>query len=92
MTKFTVVLAPEARGGFSAICPALPGCISEGDSRTDALANIREAIILCLEVRKREGHPSPVETRRLSPKRFEPASKTAPQTVCHLRLKPRSWT
>jgi len=60
--KFTVVLAPEAGGGFSAICPALPGCISEGDSREDTLANIRDAIVLCLEVRKQEGHPGPVET------------------------------
>ena len=63
--KFTVVLAPEERGGFSAICPALTGCISEGDSREDALANIREAIVLCLEVRKQEGHPGPVETPEL---------------------------
>jgi predicted RNase H-like HicB family nuclease len=60
--KFTVILAPEAGGGFSAVCPALPGCISEGDSREDTLANIREAILLCLEVRKEQGQPNPVET------------------------------
>jgi len=63
--KFTVILAPEAAGGFSAICPALPGCVSEGDSREDALVNIREAIVLCLEVRKDQGHPTAVETPEL---------------------------
>ncbi len=64
--KFTVILAPETRGGFSApFARPCRGCISEGDSRTDTLANIREAIILCLEVRKQEGHPSPVETPEL---------------------------
>jgi predicted RNase H-like HicB family nuclease len=60
--KFTVVLAPEAEGGYSVVCPAIPGCVSEGDSLKDALANIREAILLCLEVRKDEGLPLPVET------------------------------
>lgn len=63
--KFTVILAPEAASGFSAICPALPGCISEGDNREETLANIREAIVLCLEVRKEQGHPIPVESPEL---------------------------
>ena len=60
--KFTVILAPEAEGGYSVVCPAIPGCVSQGDSLNEALANIREAILLCLEVRKDEGLPLPVET------------------------------
>ncbi len=60
--KFTVILAPEAEGGYSVICPAIPGCVSQGDSLKEALASIREAILLCLEVRRDEGLPLAVET------------------------------
>ena len=63
--KFTVVLAPEPNGGFSVICPSLPGCVSQGESLRDALDKIREAIQLCREVRKDEGVPVPVETADL---------------------------
>ena len=63
--KFTVVLSPEADGGYSVVCPAVPGCVSQGDSLDEALANIREAILLCLEVRKEEAQPLPVETPEL---------------------------
>ncbi len=44
-----VVLEPSEEGGFTALCPCLPGCISEGDTQQEALANIREAIELYLE-------------------------------------------
>ena len=47
--KLNVVLEPSDEGGFAAYVPSLPGCISEGDSREDALRNIREAIELYLE-------------------------------------------
>lgn len=47
--KLRVVLEPSDEGGFTAIVPALPGCISEGDTRDDALANIQEAIRLYLD-------------------------------------------
>jgi predicted RNase H-like HicB family nuclease len=47
--KLKVVLEPSEEGGFTAWVPALPGCISEGDSREEALANVREAIALYLE-------------------------------------------
>ena len=39
--------------------PALPGCISEGGNREEALKNIKEAIELYLEVLKEEGKPIP---------------------------------
>jgi len=44
-----VVLEPSEEGGFTALVPALPGCISEGDTREEALRNIEEAIRLYLE-------------------------------------------
>ena len=47
--KLRVSLEPSDEGGFTAIVPSLPGCISEGDTRDEALANIREAIELYLE-------------------------------------------
>jgi predicted RNase H-like HicB family nuclease len=47
--KVKVVLEPSEEGGFTAYVPSLPGCISEGNSREEALENIREAIELYLE-------------------------------------------
>lgn len=47
--KLKVVLEPSDEGGYTAYVPSLPGCISEGDTMEEALANIREAIDLYLE-------------------------------------------
>ncbi len=47
--RLRVILEPSEEGGYTATVPALPGCISEGDSVEDALVNIREAIELYLE-------------------------------------------
>lgn len=47
--KIHVVLEPSEDGGYTAVVPSLPGCISEGDTREEALKNIREAIELYLE-------------------------------------------
>jgi len=47
--RFRVVLEPSDEGGFTIYVPALPGCISEGDSEAEAMANIEEAIELYLE-------------------------------------------
>ncbi len=44
-----VVLTPGDDGWLVATCPVLPGCVSQGKTRAEALANIREAIELCLE-------------------------------------------
>jgi len=45
--KVRVVLKPqEQEGGYTVIVPSLPGCISEGDTREEALLNIKEAIKL----------------------------------------------
>lgn len=47
--KLKVILEASDEGGYTAYVPALPGCISEGDTREEALANIKEAIRLYLE-------------------------------------------
>ncbi len=47
--RVKVVLEPSDEGGFTVYVPALPGCISEGETIDQALANIREAIELYLE-------------------------------------------
>ena len=44
-----VILEPSEEGGFTVTVPALPGCISEGNSKDEAIANIKEAIELYLE-------------------------------------------
>lgn len=44
-----VILESSEEGGYTAFAPCLPGCISEGDTREDALENVREAIELYLE-------------------------------------------
>ncbi len=47
--KLRIVLEPRDEGGYTAYVPTLPGCISEGNSRDEALSNMREAIELYLE-------------------------------------------
>ena len=47
--KIKIILEPSEEGGYTAIVPSLPGCISEGETKEEALKNIREAIELYLE-------------------------------------------
>ena len=47
--KFNIVLEPSDEGGYTVYVPSLPGCISEGNTIEEAIANIREAIELYLE-------------------------------------------
>ncbi|VUT26544.1 MAG: hypothetical protein MASP_01566 [Candidatus Methanolliviera sp. GoM_asphalt] len=47
--KLTVVLEEEEEGGYTVYVPSLPGCISQGETREEALKNIKEAIELYLE-------------------------------------------
>ena len=50
MCTFKVVMEPCEEGGFVVSCPALPGCHSQGETEKEALENIKEAILGCLEV------------------------------------------
>jgi predicted RNase H-like HicB family nuclease len=59
--RYTVVLERESDGGYVASVPALPGCVSQGDTREDALANIREAIELYVDDCRAAGDPVPTE-------------------------------
>ncbi len=62
--KYVVVLTQDEDGFIVAECPSLPGCFSQGETKEEALANIREAIQLSLETREAEGLPThalPVE-------------------------------
>lgn len=54
-----VLLRPGEDGWLVAECPLIPGCISQGRTREEALANIREAIALCLESQDDEGWTIP---------------------------------
>ena len=47
--KLHVILKSSEEGGYTAIVPALPGCISEGDTKEETLKNIKEAVELYLE-------------------------------------------
>ncbi len=61
--KFVITLDRDEDGAWIAECPSIPGCISQGETREEAEANIREAIVGCLEVRAEQGMPLTVETR-----------------------------
>ena len=63
--KFLVTLDRDEDGIWVVQCPSIPGCVSQGKTKDEALANIKEAITLCLEVRAEQGLPLTIETRQL---------------------------
>ena len=62
--RYTVILEKEPDGGYVATVPAFPGCVSQGDSREEALTNIQEAADLYIEDCIASGDPVPVEAGR----------------------------
>ncbi len=46
-------------------CPAIPGCVSQGSTKEEAIENIKDAIRLCLQVRAEKGYPLTIETRQI---------------------------
>ena len=58
-SKLPVVLRTGEDGWVVAECPIIPGCITQGKDRNEALANIREAIAVCWETRAQEGWALP---------------------------------
>lgn len=62
---FKVVLEPDETGGYVVTCPSLSGCYSQGDTVDEALANIKEAIELCLEDMRAQGEEIPDPSRLL---------------------------
>ena len=63
--KLSVTLDRDEDGNWIVECPAIPGCVSQGDTKEQALANIREAIALCMEVRAEQGLPLTIETQQI---------------------------
>lgn len=63
--KFLVNLDRDETGMIVAECPAIPGCVSQGRTEPEALANIAEAIQACLESRSANGMPLTVAVREL---------------------------
>lgn len=63
--KFIVTIDRDEDGAWVVECPAIPGCVSQGGTKEEALANIKEAIELCLEVRAESGLPLTIETRQV---------------------------
>ncbi len=62
MRRYTVILPPDLEeGGYTVHVPALPGCNTQGDTREEALANVREAIEGYIETPKELGRPIPAE-------------------------------
>jgi predicted RNase H-like HicB family nuclease len=62
---FNVTIDRDEDGVFVVECPAIPGCVSQGKSKEEALENIRDAITLCLQVRSEKGMPLTIETRQV---------------------------
>lgn len=65
--RYTALMEQNEDGGYTVTVPSLPGCISEGPTREEALANIEEAISGYIEVARKLGRPIPVEVS-VSPK------------------------
>jgi predicted RNase H-like HicB family nuclease len=63
--KLSVTVDRDEDGVWVVECPAIPGCVSQGKTKAAALANIKEVIALCLEVRAERGLPLTVETRQV---------------------------
>ncbi|MBN1191209.1 MAG: type II toxin-antitoxin system HicB family antitoxin [Dehalococcoidales bacterium] len=57
--KLPVIVRPGEDGYFVAEIPVIPGCISQGKTREEAITNIKEAALLCLECQKDEGWTIP---------------------------------
>ena len=63
--KLIVTLDRDETGMIIAECPAIPGCISQGQTEDEAMANIKEAIQGCIETRLAHGAPFTVATREI---------------------------
>jgi antitoxin HicB len=63
--KFRVLVEPDEDGVFVAECPLLPGCISQGQTRAEALTNIQDAIQGYLQSLAKHNEPIPAEFAEL---------------------------
>jgi len=63
--KFLVTIDRDEDGAWVVECPSIPGCVSQGKSRDEALENVKDAIRLCLEVRAERGLPLTIESSQV---------------------------
>ena len=63
--KFVVTIDRDEDGVWIVECPSIPGCVSQGVTKEEALANVQDAIKTCLEVRSERVMPLTVETRQV---------------------------
>jgi len=63
--KFMTTIDRDEDGVWVVECPSIPGCISQGKTKDEALEHVKEAIVLCLEVRAERGMPLTVETNQV---------------------------
>jgi len=64
--NFHVTIDRDEDGMWIVECPAIPGCVSQGKTKEEALNNIKDAIQSCLEVRGERGLPMTIETRQVA--------------------------
>jgi predicted RNase H-like HicB family nuclease len=57
--RYRVLLEQDEDGVFVVTCPSLPGCVSQGNTRAEAMINIREAIEGYIESLRKHGDPIP---------------------------------
>jgi predicted RNase H-like HicB family nuclease len=62
---FNVTIDRNEDGMFVVECPSIPGCVSQGKTKEEALENISDAIRLCLQVRAEKGLPPTIETKQI---------------------------
>lgn len=59
--EYTVIFEPAEEGGYVVSVPAIPGCVTQGETFEEAVANIKDAMQGCLAVLKEEGEDIPQE-------------------------------
>ena len=63
--KFNVTVDRDEDGAWIVECPSIPGCVSQGQTKEEALKNIKDAIAACLQVRAERGLPLTIETHQV---------------------------
>ena len=63
--QFTIAIDRDEDDSWNTEYPSILDCVSQGQTKEEAIANIRETIQLCLEVRTEKGLPQTIETRQL---------------------------
>ncbi len=63
--RFNVTVDRDEDGMWIVECPSIPGCVSQGQTKEEALENIKDAIFACLQVRAERGFPLTVETHQV---------------------------